>query len=775
MFLKDIKANQPPVLIEPTASSAPAFCANFHPEKSNLFVVAFRDGTIAAYDTDLLPKTDLNCYADQERVNRCEISHFRDLHQLARIETSTFPKSSAAIPVTGTAFLPGFKARAVTVGSDGRCKLIDFANEGIVLRTWHTKAPLTAITILKTRGVHAVQKTILRGHRTGNASFRIHERQQSTDSVIAVGCADGRVQLYSPIGLLLGEHCLNHRDEKILSVEWASGPAPKALDRCEEKQNLEETLMPSVTHLPANPAKSFQAIERIETKSQPPLSQHWGNLGLPASLRKTTGVATTSTPGPTRKFTIHPDEIEYGTVRQTPSPKKAEVLPNSRLFYEYHDLFSPVKIRNETRNDEPTQRISSPLRTRPRISSQTFTKAPESLAMPPNSSIAISRNLTLFPSTDTNSNSSRSAKKRQSDGLERTNPKFATQVAPLSARRSHTILQPGVTFTKGLRRSPRKDDTLPNAANAKLLADLRKFSNNSKNPQSQSLLSAYANPPQQLNQRNQLSNPPEERQAQPRMDHPTHRPRHVHVNKRDTWPTDSVTSTSFDDAGGDIWITSDSDEEPRHEKQPGRTLNPIARSLEQEQRSRGMWSNPTRHAAAGVPVPPFRIRLTDGSTDEAMFTAHTHVSPEGTFSPASEDVRELFPRSSSLTPRKKTKQSRKSGGNNRKPWKQAAATCPTALSEETPNTALKAHPSKSPWIRAKTEKLVRDTNDTPTRHVSRPKAPETRTLALRCTNCTDSKAKVHSLEGEVAQLKAEVLALKSALRRNGLPFPACLR
>lgn len=37
--------------------------------------------------------------------------------------------------VTATAFVPGYTSRAVSVGSDGRCRLVDFEGVGQKLRT----------------------------------------------------------------------------------------------------------------------------------------------------------------------------------------------------------------------------------------------------------------------------------------------------------------------------------------------------------------------------------------------------------------------------------------------------------------------------------------------------------------------------------------------------------------------------------------------------------------------------------------------------------------
>ena len=138
VYLKNLAHNSSPILIEPRISRAAVSVIVFHPERPNIFLMAFRDGSLAAYDTTRIGRNSGGKYADQQSVSHGQISSFLKLHRATT-------EASRLSSVTGAAFLPGFKTRAVTVGNDGRCRMIDFAGKGEVLRTWHAKAPVTSV------------------------------------------------------------------------------------------------------------------------------------------------------------------------------------------------------------------------------------------------------------------------------------------------------------------------------------------------------------------------------------------------------------------------------------------------------------------------------------------------------------------------------------------------------------------------------------------------------------------------------------------------------
>lgn len=138
VYLKNLSHNSSPILIEPRASRAAVSVIAFHPERANVFLLAFRDGSVAAYDSIRIGRHSDGRYADQHGVGHGQISYISKLHRATT-------EGTGLASITGAAFLPGFKTRAVTVGSDGRCRIIDFAGKGEILRTWHAKAPVTSV------------------------------------------------------------------------------------------------------------------------------------------------------------------------------------------------------------------------------------------------------------------------------------------------------------------------------------------------------------------------------------------------------------------------------------------------------------------------------------------------------------------------------------------------------------------------------------------------------------------------------------------------------
>ncbi|KAF2141077.1 uncharacterized protein K452DRAFT_272899, partial [Aplosporella prunicola CBS 121167] len=105
IYLQNLTLRTPPVLIQPRASSSAAVTASFHPERPNVFLIAFKDGTLAAYDaTRILGKSARGGQGG-------EIGHFNDLHT----SIGTVSIGSVAVGITGAAFLPGHRSRAVSV------------------------------------------------------------------------------------------------------------------------------------------------------------------------------------------------------------------------------------------------------------------------------------------------------------------------------------------------------------------------------------------------------------------------------------------------------------------------------------------------------------------------------------------------------------------------------------------------------------------------------------------------------------------------------------
>lgn len=150
----------------------------------------------------------------------------------------------------------------------------------------------------------------------------------------------------------------------ILSLEWVRGPAPVYVED-------------SIGHFSDTPDFPLRQTKTNQQQSSP----------LPAARPRTTAPAQESglglPPGLRplhvsvgRQFTLHPDEIESGTVKHTPAPSKRHSAVSFDVN-EHADLFSPSRKAGGGLSSAPAKgKISSPSRVRPRLSSTTFAKKP---------------------------------------------------------------------------------------------------------------------------------------------------------------------------------------------------------------------------------------------------------------------------------------------------------------------------------------------------------------------------------------------------------------
>lgn len=770
VYLNNLAHNTAPVLIEPRATKAAVSVAAFHPDRPNIFLLAFRDGTIAAYDSTKVIRCGGGSVSNQENVNKGEISHLTTLHRAAAVEN----KRAA---ITDAAFLPGFVTRAVSVGSDGRCRLLDFAGGGVVLRTWHAKAPVTSVSVFSLKiGTQA------RNRSAGSTASHVIGGPTSTDNLIAVGRADGLVHIYDSVGLLLSQRSTSENGEKIISVEWARGPSPKPI-----VENSIPSIVKELPHVssgneekPEEQAKAKQSpVPNVNLNTRSRRETLFEHVGLPPELRKPKSqTPKQTTTGPPRKFTIHPDEIEEGTVRHTPLPQNSKPPPTAKG--DYLDLFSPVKPAETKAIEPPEKRIASPPRSRPAITSQTFAKSPEPARTTEQDTMTRRRNLALFPSTDS--------------GSETAHPSTAdtkTTKQAIPAKMSPPGQKKHITFKDDSRRNSRRASSFktPSAQpnnNAKVLADLRKMG--AVHPAHRPSATLSSSRPAKLVPMEKSSGPGRKEKKlqflrrpvdhiETHHDSDTARKVYEHSHERRHWPEDSNQDASLD---GDIWLTSESNEDMKCSRRRKQHIQrPPARQTSRSRvTSKGTTSTLAQQPADVAFASAKRLHRMDGSTEEDMFTADTHVTSSGTFSPSSKDVRELFPRSSSLSPRKRRK-SEKRGQRSPEPRDRN-------LREIVPNEAAGRF-VKSPWERARAGKVAqsgfkKSRGEGALEPIQVFEDPATTTDGQNespgephCAICGPTKARVQKLEAEVARLKGEVLVFKAVLRRQGVPLPSSLR
>lgn len=779
VYLKNLAHNSSPVLVEPRASKAAVCVATFHPERPNIFLLAFRDGTLAAYDGTRVSRRQQRSFSDQETFSDGEIAHFTSLHRTTSKAVTKDGISSRAASIAGAAFLQGYKTRAISIGSDGRCRLVDFTDGGIILRTWHAKAPLTSVSVISIRAKNEGDGRLSARSRTSATSHTIGG-PTSTNNIIAVGRADGKVHIYDSVGLLLAQKTISDSGERVISVEWAKGPSPRPIVTGDGQQDATDVSLVPVRKATPKRSPAAKPTVSVPPKSQARRSSTPHRLGLPPDLQRPDFSAQKRSARGDRRFTIHPDEAEEGTVRHTPVPKQTNPVPVQAGTYV--DLFSPVKSPSAGVSETYERHTASSPRTRPRISSQTFTKKLEADVRPAPDSTTKPASHELFPPTESHATSTES-ETAQAGNSKTAKPRrvrrVSTNISPLKERTT--------SFKPVQRQTTRVKDAVavPPNENAKVLADLRKMSGALLGRQPGVVPAAFT------------SKKPKE--TPPIIQNPLPAPRvfgasdagrdglgkqkYWHpgnvLEREATWITDSMQDESLHEDEEDIWLTDEPDKEAKRLR--SRRLAPLKRPpARQTSRSRvdskGTFSTVGEHHSPQTTSGP-PIHVLDGSTEDDQYgTAHTHLSPVGVFTPSSADVRELFPRSSSLSPKRKRSPGKR---GQRSPRNHARA-----LQEITGNTVPRQ--PVSPWIKAKAVKGAQSPTKSPVRkQAAEPiqvrddsvlaTARLVRSPSIRCFKCVDTASRVSDLEDEVARLKGEVLGLKAALRRNGIAHPASAR
>jgi hypothetical protein len=779
IYLQNLTLKTSAIQLHPAASNAAVATASFHPERPNIFLLAFKDGSIAAYDATKLARSSVARTAGSSRPatngHAGEISHFLNLHRVTNTRNLSDPPDaspnatvgSKSVAITGAAFLPGFRTRAISVGADGRCRLVDFEAGGKILRTWHAQAPVTSLSISAIKSSPQMVKTASK-QKAGAIGTGAEG-----NTVIAVGRVDGQVLLFDSVGLRLDQILVNALGEKIISVEWMSGPSPYTVST--PAKPVSAKVDASYDLLPSTPGgrKNFHST-------------------LPDALKLPPGaVFDPARPVPvTVAYSSEAEEVS--TVRYTPAVETIIRSPPGQTTY--LDLFSPVK------KVSPQQRLqkspaSSPHLRRKRLSSQTFVKTSGSEPTLNNveameRSIQTPTHLSIHPLNTTIE--SIQASPSQSA------PKSA-QRGPRSARkRAHA------RFPQGSDRS--SVASAGAGRNGKVLADLRKLntgtSTQTKKNGKAALFAPYMN-------RTGISNLPRAEVQQTTKEETvpsgqilSHE--RVHESHHEsTQPAKVRFESESRSSDRDIWMSAGSSEDecnqrnhkPRHhhirqrqDTQPqGQVPLPIERSKTQ------LVSVPVLRTKAGVEVPTISPQPYDASkeaavlsmSEEAMYSAVSHISNvDGEFVPASTDVQRLFPRGSSVYSTSPSRQSpERSPQRKIQVWNDGvpgARMIPNPIQRaklvnKHSNTVVKAAPRD---VAAKKATLLVSEATQETKALPSPSCLSSGAIPLppqpcacakkSCSGCAELGARVHSLEEEVARLKIEVLGLRSALRKTGV-------
>ncbi|KAK6512395.1 hypothetical protein TWF481_001280 [Arthrobotrys musiformis] len=161
--------------LKPQASNQRAILASFHPTKKNIFLISFADGVLAAYDYTKATKTGQHIHA---------FGHLHDAMMGGK-------------GLTAAQFIPCPQAKAVSVGEDGKCVVLDFEKKTVV-GSFKIGAPATCLAL------------------------RAEDVKKGTKWLAAIGTLHGWCYIYDQDGNKLHEVQVE-RDNRIREVRWKLG------------------------------------------------------------------------------------------------------------------------------------------------------------------------------------------------------------------------------------------------------------------------------------------------------------------------------------------------------------------------------------------------------------------------------------------------------------------------------------------------------------------------------------------------------------------------
>lgn len=348
--------------------------ASFHPERANVFLLAFADGALAVYDAGHLFQ---NAGKGERRSGPAgtgkggEIGHVRGLHAAGATSipsdsiallnaaalggydegTKTVSVGSRSSGVTAIAFIPGYRARAISAGADGKCSVVDFdgsnKKKGRIVKSWHVRGPATSLSVVPLNGDLSLGQ-LDRPGTTGserNPAIAIRER------LIAVGRLDGKVCFFDNSGTLMGEKTVDSAGGRIVDVEWMDGSGDQL----------------SKTHsgVLSSPAKSSDSAamstRTVKAKRESVARSKRKSLGsILAAGRQVeeelVTVAYEDNEG-AESVTLAP-AVEMSGALLEPSLHSSQGSPSPTVWQDviepytanYMDLFSPVKQKESQRN-----------------------------------------------------------------------------------------------------------------------------------------------------------------------------------------------------------------------------------------------------------------------------------------------------------------------------------------------------------------------------------------------------------------------------------------
>ncbi|KAF3936600.1 hypothetical protein ABW19_dt0207934 [Dactylella cylindrospora] len=300
--------------LKPKASDHKVILSSFHPNRKNIFLIAFSDGVLAAYDYSKASKNGQHIHA---------FGHLHDAMMGGK-------------GITAAEFVPGSQTKAVTAGEDGRCTLLDFDKKDVI-GSFHVGAPVTCLSV--------------RGDDNG--------KKGSGKWLVAVGTLHGWCYIYDQDGTKLHEVQIDNDGNKVLGVTWRTGdiklPVKASIARSPRKTS-------SSLPLPVSRTPQFAKVrpmlpppieEPIIAAEKPEAPIQFSAINKPASpIISRMNPISSSKPLPKAPLP-KPEEDSWEDVQDEFKEQKPawEELQHG-FTTDYMSIFSPVKnepLRNSPR------------------------------------------------------------------------------------------------------------------------------------------------------------------------------------------------------------------------------------------------------------------------------------------------------------------------------------------------------------------------------------------------------------------------------------------
>ncbi|KAF1947320.1 hypothetical protein EJ02DRAFT_334560, partial [Clathrospora elynae] len=255
IYLQDRRwGGSAPVNFRPTDAHSPVRCAAFQQFTGSIqpsytkFVLGFQDGILAMYRVFLpsLRKRYREPHANEKNTFQLQpvrVGFIKKLHK------------AAMGGVTAAEFIPGYKARVVSVGHDGRCRLyvsgpgtcLSLCTEGPILSTGRN------------------DKTVLLGGDASEVTGKVYE---GSEILIAIGTQAGKVLVFNILGLLIYEIAM---EVAVIAVEWVRGDmsAPPVLPGRIMSSMLREPRLVMETLMEEFESSSFEETGTVRKTAMP--------------------------------------------------------------------------------------------------------------------------------------------------------------------------------------------------------------------------------------------------------------------------------------------------------------------------------------------------------------------------------------------------------------------------------------------------------------------------------------------------------------------------